>query len=72
MIYEWCWNYINLKINRIYGFEDLCMNVKYKGYFLMLKSIVFVLLIFVFCVFGYLLWFFGLEENLDEVLVCRY
>lgn len=48
------------------------MNAKYKGYSLTLKSIAFVPSILAFCVFGYLLWLFGLEENPDEVLVRRY
>ena len=48
------------------------MNAKYKGYSLTLKSIAFVPSILAFCIFGYLLWIFGLEENPDEVLVHRY
>ena len=72
MTYEWRWNHINPKTNRTYGLEDLQMNAKYKGYSLTLKSIAFVPSILAFCVFGYLLWLFGLEENPDEVLVRRY
>lgn len=48
------------------------MNAKYNGYSLTLKSIAFVPSILAFCIFGYLLWLFGLEENPDEVLVHRY
>ena len=72
MTYEWRWNHINPKTNRTYGLEDLRMNAKYKGYSLTLKSIAFVPSILAFCVFGYLLWLFGLEENPDEVLVRKY
>ncbi|XP_020620095.1 transmembrane protein 117-like [Orbicella faveolata] len=72
MTYEWRWNHINPKTNGTYGLEDLRMNAKYKGYSLTLKSIAFVPSILAFCVFGYLLWLFGLEENPDEVLVRRY
>lgn len=70
--YEWRWNHINPKTNVTYGLEDLRMNAKYKGYSLTLKGIAFVPSIFAFCVFGYLLYLFGLEENPDEGLVRRY
>ena len=48
------------------------MNSKYKGYSLTLKCIAFVPSIAAFCIFGYLLWIFGLEENPDEALVHKY
>lgn len=70
--YEYRWNHLNPKTNITYGLEDLRMNAKYKGYSLTLKGIAFVPSIFAFCVFGYLLYLFGLEENHDEVLVSRY
>ena len=72
MTYEYRWNHINPKTNRLYGLEDVRMNSKYKGYSLTLKGIAFFPSIFAFCVFGYLVWLFGLEENPDEVLVRRY
>ena len=72
MTHEYRWNHINPKTNRTYGFEDVRMNSKYKGYSLTLKGIAFFPSIFAFCVFGYLVWLFGLEENPDEVLVRRY
>ena len=72
MTYEWRWNHINPKTNKTYGLEDVRMNSKYKGYSLTLKGIAFFPSIFAFCVFGYLVWLFGQEENPDEVLVRRY
>ena len=72
MTYEWRWNHINPKTNRTYGLEDVRMNSKYKGYSLTLKCIAFVPSIAAFCIFGYLLWLFGLEENPDEALVHKY
>ena len=72
MTYEWRWNHINPKTNRTYGLEDVRMNSKYKGYSLTLKCIAFIPSIAAFCIFGYLLWLFGLEENPDEALVHKY
>ena len=72
MTYEWRWNHINPKTNSTYGLEDVRMNSKYKGYSLTLKCIAFVPSIAAFCIFGYLLWLFGLEENPDEALVRKY
>ena len=72
MTYEWRWSHVNPKTNRTYGLEDVRMNSKYKGYSLTLKGIAFVPSIVAFCVFGYLVWLFGSEENPDEVLVRRY
>ena len=72
MTYEWRWNHINPKTNRTYGLEDVRMNSKYKGYSLTLKCLAFVPSIAAFCIFGYLLWLVGLEENPDEALVHKY
>lgn len=72
MTYDWRWNHINPKTNRTYGLEDHRMNSKYKGYTLGLKSLAFVPSLLAFCIFGYLLWLFGKEENGDEVLLRKY
>lgn len=72
MTYNWRWHHINPKTNRTYGLEDHRMNSKYKGYTLGLKGLAFVPSLLTFCVFGYLLWLFGKEENGDEVLLRKY
>lgn len=70
--YDWRWSHINPKTNRTYGEDDHRMNSKYKGYSLGLKAMAFVPSLLCFCVFGYLLWLFGKEENGDEALLRRY
>lgn len=72
MTYEWRWNHVNPKTNRTYGIDDHRMNAKYKGFSLTLKGLAFIPSLTAFCLFGYLLWVFGQEENPDDALVRKY
>lgn len=68
-LYEWRLSNLNLVMNEFYIIIDFCMNLKYFGFGLGVKGIVFIFFIVVFIMFGCLIWFYGWEKFVVEEVI---
>lgn len=59
LFWEWRFNYINFRINKIYVEGDMFLYSRFIGVSFDVKCLVFVLSLIVFVWFGFFIWFFG-------------